>query len=154
MNAEDVSRYDGIVGKDFLIQYFSDHGITEDEISLYKSWGGFDEIGNGMKGDAHGLDYAARRVEKIVAYRNITLEDLRKDYSVAPWAWPTAMCFSDIYGYAPDVISDNLKNHCGIYLCIYNNERYFFNVGKEEPTGNELEKMLLFGRWKVYTYSD
>ena len=154
MSIEDMSRYEGIEGKEFLMQYFKDHGITDEEIMLYKSWGGFDELGRGIKGDDYGLSYAASRVEKIIAYRDVTLEDLRKDISVAPWSWPTTMSFCKIYGNAPDVIRDNIKNHCGIYLCIYHNESYFFNVGKEEPTGAELEEMLLAGHWLVYTYSD
>ena len=153
MSTEDISKYETMEEKEFLIQYFKDHGITNNEIILYQSWGGFDELGKGIKGDAHGLSYAARRVEKIIAYRDVTLEDLRKDFSVAPWAWPTAMEFCKIYGNAPSVIRDNIKNHCGIYLCMYHKEMYFFNVGKEEPTGDELEEMLLAGSWLVYTYS-
>ena len=147
-------RYDGMENKEFLVNYFRDHGITEEEIELYSSWGGFVDLGTGIKNDEHGLSYAQGRVDSIKEYRNMTLEDLRKDYNDAPWAWPTAMRFYTIDSDSPSYIRSSIYSRSGIYVCIFEKEWYFFNVGKEEPQGDLLEKMLREGEWLVYTYSD
>ena len=150
----DASRYDGMKNGEFLINYFRDHGITEDEIKLYKAWGGFRDLGRGLQNDERGMAYAKDRVESLKAYRDITLEDLREDYNHTPWAWPTAMCFRRLYDVSPSSIRSNLNGEGDIYLCVYEDKQYFFNVGKEEPQGEELVELLLRGSWSVYTYSD
>ena len=100
------------------------------------------------------MKYARERVESIKAYRNVTLDDLREDYMESPWAWPTAMSFQDLALIPRDSIRDALGRKGDIYLCRYEGETYFFNVGKEEPDASKVEKMLTDGYWAVYTYSD
>ena len=81
------------------------------------------------------MNYAQERVDSIKAYRKMTLNDLRKNCDAAPWAWPTSMSFQKVYMNSPEGMRRSLEVRDGIYLCIYDNERYFFNVGKEEPNG-------------------
>ena len=151
---EDASKYDGMKNEEFLVNYFRDHCITEDEIALYRSWGGFQDLGRGVQNDEHGMAYAQELVESIIAYRDITLDDLRENYNNTPWAWPSAMRFQKIYNGYPSSIGGSLNGRVEIYLCIYEDKEYFFNVGKEEPQGGELQELLIHGSWLVYTYSD
>ena len=147
---DDRSRYDGLCNRAFMERYFRDHGITDEEIELYASWGGFFDIGR-LENDDHGMEYVRDRVASIKAYRNVTLDDLRYNYDDAPWAWPTAMRFQGI-GFK--VTHRDLRIGGGILLCVYGNKQYFFNVGKEEPTGALLERLIADGEWRIYTYSD
>lgn len=151
---EDKSRYDGLKNAEFLKAYFKDHGITDEEIVLYSSWHGFQDLGKGIENNQAGMNYAQRRVESIIAYRDMTLDDLRKDYDPAPWAWPSAMRFHKIYSYTPGSMKHLLTVSNEIYLCVYEHKRYFFHIGKEEPKGEKLEKLLVDGTWLVYTWSD
>lgn len=142
------SKYDGLNGKDFLIQFFKDNGITDEEIMYYDAWDCFyncEKITN----DEKGIEYAKGRVQSIISYRDMTLETLREDYDAAPWAWRFKR-FEDV----PFVTKNELKpGSKSIFLCIYDKKLFLFNVGKEEPTGAVLDDMILNGRWSVYTFS-
>jgi len=141
------SKYENLSGEEFLVNYFRNHGITEDEIDLCYFWGHFLELNN-LKANEKGLDYAASRTRKMIDYRLKTAEDVVKNYIDTPWAWQTAMDFSKLRKEPP-------KSNDEIYaitLCIYKNNSYLFGVGKEEV--KITENMRKNGRWYVYTYSD
>ncbi len=139
-------------GAAFLKAYFRTHGITEREICLCEGWEIFDNC-RGLQCDAEGIEYADRMTEKIKRYRTLTKDDLRTDYDDAPWAWPSAMRFQKVlWKSVRDVLT--LPGRLPILMCHYKGNRYFFNVGKEEPFGDALEKMIDEGEWYIYTYSD
>ena len=131
---EDKSRYDGLKNAEFLKVYFRDHGITDEEITLYATWDGFLNLGKGIENDEEGMNYARNRVESIIAYRDMTIDDLRKNYDRAPWAWPSAMSFQELCFYSPDRMRGNVKGR-DIYLCVYDNERFFLMLEKKSQVG-------------------
>lgn len=144
----DYKKYNDLLGKDFLISFFKDNHITDDEIALYDAWGGFD-VGK-LTNDNYGINYAKRRDKAIIEYRDVTLDDLRKDYTIAPWAWKTSREFVRV----PYVKKEEIYplSHSILY-CSYNNKIYFFNIGKEESSEPELDDMIKNGTWYVYTWA-
>ncbi len=140
--------YEGLKGAAFLKAYFHDHGVTEEEIDQYWCWGGF-MVRQDLTADEEGLAYAARRVKKIIDYRDMTVEDVLHDESVAPWFWPTAKHFEEmLYREPPD---SNGVGAC-IISCYYKGNSYLFGIGKEEV--EITEDMRKNGKWHIYTFSD
>ena len=142
----------GSEGAAFLKSYFRMMGVTDPEIKLCREWGIFDNCTD-LCGDANGYKYAEEMVRKIKQYRTMTHDDLRENYNGAPWAWPSAMCFQKVLWDSVREVRC-LPGRPSILMCEYRGNRYFFNVGKEEPSGAVLEKMLDDGEWYVYTYRD
>ena len=137
MAKDNLAKLDGAA---FLKAYFRTHGITEREVRLCGEWEIFDNC-RGLHNDAAGIEYADRMTEKIKRYRSLTHDDLRTDYDDAPWAWPSAMRFHKIQWKSVRDIR-TLPGRPPILMCHYKENRYFFNVGKEEPSGDALEKMI------------
>lgn len=139
-------------GADFLRWYFRNNGITENEIRLCTEWGIFDNCRN-TRNNEEGRAYAAGMTAKIKRYRGLTVDDLRKDYNDAPWAWPSAMRFQKVlWKSVRDILV--IPGRPPILMCYYGGKQYFFNVGKEEPFGEALDKMIDEGEWYTYTYCD
>ena len=136
--------YEGLGGLELIEAYFRDHGITEEEIALHRSWG-FHHYPD--KADEEGLAYAQRRTERMIRYRDVTADDIREDPSLAPWWWPNVLCFEGAVWEIPKTNADVKK----ILQCEYNGETYYFGIGKEEPPITE--DMRENGRWTCQTYA-
>lgn len=146
-----LDEYKGLKGKDFLVSYFQHNSVTEDEIELYFGWGMLDGCHN-LVADSSGINYASDRLESIINYRNITLQDIReKGIDCTPWAWPSAMTFQK---FNPNHVHFYIPGIHNIYMIEYKGQCYYFNIGKEEPQGEERKEICENGEWYVYTYSD
>lgn len=144
-----MNKYYNLHGADFLIAYFKDLGITDEEISLYASWKGFWGIAKTLPNE-EGLAYAKERAGRIIDYRSTTLDQILEDEDCTPWAWPTAESFQPIL--TPDRIPQTNEDVYGIYSCIYNCSTYYFGIGKEEVQISQ--DMIANGKWYVYTFCD
>ncbi len=140
--------YQGLSGRSFLIAYFKDHGITDEEIEWYGRWGGFPN--NSFLANAKGLQYAEQRTKCIIGYRSATVEDIHENRCTAPWEWRYAKDFQKVS--CLERIPDNIPVKHGIYLCFYQNEYFYFGIAKEEAPITE--DMRQNGKWYVYTWAD
>ena len=144
-------KYDDMKGADFLVAFFRDNGITEEEIRLYSRWnaGGFG-VSSRLVADNDGLEYAQKRVRSILEYRKLSAEDVLKnmcDTEKIPWTWPSAMKFQPLL--RPP---RSQKDVTGIYHCTYKGKSHLFGIGKEEvPITEDMSKN---GLWSVYTWCD
>ncbi len=140
--------YQGLYGREFLIAYLKDHGVTDDEIEWYREWGGLPI--NGIPTNAKGLLLAEKATKEIIQYRTATVEDLQKNKRTAPWEWPNAKKFQKV-SYL-ECIPDSIPVRYGIYLCYYQNKHYYYGIAKEETPITE--DMRQNGEWYVYTWAD
>ncbi len=144
-------KYDGMKGESFLVAFFRDKGISEDEICFYRRWtdGDFGNLSN-LAADNDGLKCAHKCAHSILEYRNMSVEDVLANFDDAvkvPWAWPGAKRFQPLL-----LPPHSAREVNGIYLCSYGGKEYLFGVGKEEvPITAEMSKN---GNWYVYTWSD
>ena len=146
-----LEEYKGLKGKDFLVSYFRHNGVTEDEIELYFGWGMLDGCHN-LMANSPGINYASECVESMINYRNITVQDIReKGIDCTPWAWPSAMAF---HKFDPGQVHYYIPGIQKIFMIEYKGQCYYFNIGKEEPQGEELKEICENGKWYIYTYSD
>ena len=140
-------KYKNLKGKDFLITYFKDRGVTDEELRLCYLWDYFYNTDN-LEPDDYGLDYAERQCKKIIEYRNTTLDELKQDWRKQPWAWPTAMEYAKVCG----KVCREWVEGPGIHWCDYKGKAYVYGTGKGEVPVTE--DMLKNGTWYVYTFSD
>ncbi|MBQ7624425.1 MAG: hypothetical protein IJS65_04030 [Clostridia bacterium] len=141
--------YKGLYGGDFLIAYFKDHGITDEEIELYIRWDclPIGRMRSRLTANALGIKYAKDRAESIIAYRDVTANTLWDGKYPPPWEHPYSMSFYVINNI--DRIPDELPIY-DIYMCEYKGKRYYYGVGKEETPITE--DMRHNGTWYVYTW--
>lgn len=132
------TRYDEMKGRAFLIQYFIDHGITNDELDLYGKWDGFFDVED-MIPDDEGLNYAKSCVDKIIAYRDISPYDVYDNMNSAPWFFPDKKIFKRK--------KDSMFPY-SIAVCYYNGINFMYGVGKKEKAvTSDMNKK---GKWMVY----
>ena len=146
-------RYDGLSNKAFLLAFMRDHGVTEEEIRHYNAWVYKGDVRNVFP-NRKGMNFAIQQLSEMLNYRYMTLDDLRKDYSDAPWAWPTAMRFQPMCVPKNSIRADISRPYGTPILCNYLDKSYFFHVNKEEPYGPFLDELIEKGEWRIYTYSD
>lgn len=147
-SCEELRVYDGMRGRDFMVAFFRDHGITEEEIEWYGRWGGYPD--DRIKADAEGLQYAQERVNSIIEYRTTTPGNLWEKEISPPWEWHYAKDFQRVVSieYVP-ISTPVLFN---IYCCLYDGKEYYYGIGKEEtPITQDMREN---GAWLVYTWTD
>ena len=136
--------YEGLKGKELMIAYFRDHGLTEEEIAIYDFWHCYEPS---VKPDEKGMAYMQEMTEKMIRYRDLTADEIRKDPSGAVWWWPNVLCFEGAVWEIPKTNADVKE----ILQCTYNGETYYFGIGKEEPTITE--DMRENGDWRSQTFT-
>lgn len=139
--------YKNLTGREFLTAYFLDHGITEREIELYESWDCFCECDR-IFPDEKGLEYAARRVDELIRYRDKTGEEVAQKMADAPWYGMWTHDFRKLCRKPP---KNNESVSC-ILGCIYQGKWLLFGIGKEEV--EITEDMRKNGKWSAFTYVD
>ena len=143
--------YKGLYGRNFLIAYFKDRGITDEEIEWYDRWGGLPYGGptNRMMANAEGMKYAKERADCIIAYRDVTADTIWKGSYPPPWEWNNAKDFQRVYDLR--CIPDKIPVY-RICECEYQGKSYYYGIGKEETPITE--DMRVNGKWYVYTWAD
>ena len=132
--------YGELSGEAFLIAYFRDRGVTEEEIEWYRRWGCFGGCWD-LAPNVCGMESAKARADGIIAYRSATIEDIDAERCAPPWEWRYAKKFLPAGGPNGEIC-----------LCCYQGKTYYYGIAKEEvPITEEMRKN---GSWYVYDWCD
>ena len=136
-------------GAAFLQRCMQLAGVTDEEIRLFESWGGFSGAWK-EKADEEGFKRAEDLIRMIIEYRDVTLDEVRYSDKEFPWECGSGKSFYAIR--QKDRIPTNNSQVYGVYCCMYKGKQYYFGIGKEEPVISK--DMLENGLWFEYTWDD